>query len=121
MADKSEERVQPIRFVDKDNDESYELDFNRESLQFMANQGFVMDDLVDKIATKGEELWYCAFRAHHRRLSRAQTDKLYKKMGGLSPKVIKRLMELYQQALMSNSIVQDDEDLDANPHVAVEL
>ena len=48
-------------------------------------------------------------------------DKLYEKMGGLSPKVIKRLMELYQQALMSNGIVQDDEELEANPHVTVEL
>ena len=116
-----DERINPIRFTDKDSGEVYELDFNRESVKFMANQGFVMDDFVDQIATKGEELWYYSFRAHHRRLSRTQTDRLYEKMGGLAPKVIKRLIELYQQALMSNNIVQDDEDLDANPHVAVEL
>ena len=116
-----DDRINPIRFTDKDSGEVYELDFNRESVKFMATQGFVMDDFVDMIATKGEELWYYSFRAHHRRLSRAQTDKLYEKMGGLAPKVIKRLIELYQQALMSNNIVQDDEDLDANPHVAVEL
>ena len=117
-----EERINPIRFTDKDTGETYELDFNRESVKFMANQGFVMDEnFVDLIATKGEELWYYAFRMHHRRLSKNQTDKLYEKMGGLSPKVIKRLMELYQQALMSNGIVQDDEELEANPHVTVEL
>ena len=116
-----EERINPIKFTDKDTNETYELDFNRESVKFMAVQGFVMDDVVDMIATKGEELWYYAFRAHHRRLSKSQTDKLYEKMGGLTPKIIKRLMELYQQALMSNGIVQDDEELEANPHVAVEL
>ena len=117
-----DERRQPIRFTDKDSGEVYELDFSRESVQFMAGQNFVVgDNFIDLIATKGEELWYYSFRAHHRRLSRNQTDKLYEKMGGLSPKVIKRLIELYQQALMSNNIVQDDEDLDANPYVTVEL
>lgn len=116
-----EERINPIKITDKDTNETYELDFNRESVKFMANQGFVMDDIVDLIAVKGEELWYYAFRAHHRRLSRNQTDKLYEKMGGLTPQIIKRLMELYQQALLSNSIVQDEEDLEANPHVTVEL
>lgn len=117
-----DERIPPIRITDNDTGESYELDFNRESVKFMANQGFVMDDnFIDLIAKNGEELWYYAFRANHRRMSRNQTDRLYDKMGGLAPKVIKRLMELYNQALMSNSIVQDDEDLDANPHVSVEL
>ena len=114
-----DERINPIRITDKDTGENYELDFNRESVRFMASQGFVMDEnFVDLIATKGEELWFYAFRANHRRMSRNQTDKLYEKMGGLSPKIIKRL---YQQALMSNNIVQDDDDLEANPHVAVEL
>lgn len=117
-----EDRINPIKFTDKDTGETYTLDFNRDSVKFMANQGFVMDDnFVDLIATKGEELWYYAFRAEHKKLARNQTDRLYEKMGGLSPKVIKRLMELYQQAMMSNGIVQDDDELDANPHVAVEL
>ena len=116
-----DERVNPIRFTDKDTGENYELDFNRESVTFMAQRNFTMDDFSDTIAVKGEELWYYAFRAHHKKLSRNQTDKLYEKMGGLSPKVIKRLIELYYQALNSNKIVQDDDELDANPHVTVEL
>ena len=117
-----EERVNPIRFTDNDTGEVYELDFNRESVRFMADRDFVMDaDVGNKIAVKGEELWYYAFRAHHKRLSKGQTDKLYEKMGGLAPKVIDRLILLYYQALNSNNIVQDDEALDANPHVTVEL
>ena len=117
-----DERVNPLKITDNDTGDVYELDFNRESVKYMASQGFTMDDnFVDLIAIKGEELWYYAFRANHRRLSRNQTDKLYTKMGGLAPKIIKRLMELYQQAIMSNNIVQDDEELDANPHITVEL
>lgn len=116
-----DERVNPIIFTDKDTGEVYELDFNRESVKFMATQGFTTDNLIDQIAIRGEEFWFYSFRAKHKRLSRNQTDKLYEKMGGLSPKVIKRLVELYNQALMSNKIVQDDEDLEANPHVAVEF
>ena len=116
-----EERVNPIKFTDKDSGETYELDFNRESVQFSINQGFNQENLIDRIAVDGEAFWYYAFRMHHRRLSRNQTDKLYEKMGGLSPKVIHRLLELYNQAMMSNRIIQEDEDLDANPHVTVEL
>ncbi len=116
-----DERVNPIRFTDKDTGESYELDFNRESVKFMADREFSLENLSEQIATKGEEFWFYAFRAKHRKLSRGQTDKLYAKMGGLSPKIIKRLVELYYQALNSNNIVQDDEELEANPHVTVEL
>jgi len=117
-----DERINPIRVTDKDTGEVYELDFNRESIKFMANNGFAMDDsIINMIAAKGEDLWFYAFRAKHRRLSRSQTDKLYEKMGGITPKVIQRLVDLYNQALLSNNIVQEDEELDANPHVAVEL
>ena len=116
-----DERINPIRITDNDTKEVYELDFNRESVKFMASNGFNAETLIDQIAVKGEEFWYYAFRANHRRLGRNQTDRLYEKMGGLAPKVIARLLELYNQALMSNNIIQDDEDLDANPHIAVEL
>ena len=117
-----EDKVMPIRITDNDTKETYELDFNRESVKFMADRGFVLDqNFGDLIATKGEELWFSAFRANHRRLGGHQTDKLYEKMGGLTPKVIERLIELYYQALSSNNIMQDDEDLAENPHVTVEL
>ena len=117
-----EDKVMPIRITDNDTKETYELDFNRESVKFMAERGFVINEnFGDLIAVKGEEFWFYAFRANHRRLGRNQTDALYKKMGGLTPGIIQRLMELYYQALSSNDIMQDDEDLAANPHVTVEL
>ena len=39
----------------------------------------------------------------------------------IKKQLIERLIELYYQALSSSNIVQDDEDLEANPHVTVEL
>jgi len=117
-----EDRVNPIRITDVDSKETYELDFNRESLRFMADRGFVIDEnFGDLIASKGEEFWFYAFRANHRKMARNQTDKFLEKVGGLTPKIIERLIELYYQALNSNNIVQDDDELEANPHVKVEF
>ena len=114
--------INPIKVTDNDTKEVYELDFNRESLHFMAERGFVIDDnFGDLIAVKGEELWYYAFRANHRKMARNQTDKLLEKLGGLTPRLIERLIELYYQALNSNNIVQDDEDLASNPRMTVEF
>ena len=114
--------IAPIRITDNDLGVTYELDFSRESIKFMANNNFVIDEgMISRIAKDGPELWYYAFRKNHRKIARNQTDALYEKMGGLAPKLIERLVDLYNQALMSNNIVQDDEELDANPHVTVEL
>lgn len=117
-----DETLNPIRITDNDTGETYELDFNHESVKFMAERGFVIgDDFGDLIAAKGAEFWYYAFRAKHRRMARNQTDKLLDKLGGLSPKLIERLIALYYQALSASNIVQDDEDLEANPHMTVEF
>jgi hypothetical protein len=116
------ERVEPIRFTDNETGEQYELDFSRDSVRFMAERGFkVGDNIVDYIAKDGPELWFYAFRKNHKNVGRNKTDALYTKMGGLTPKVIERLALLYNQALMSNNIVQDDEELEKNSRVTVEL
>ena len=122
MKNEKTERVDPIFFKDNEDGEEYTLDFSRESLQFMASRGFKVDsEIIDLIADKGEDLWYYAFRMHHRRLSKGQTNALLEKLGGLTPKIIERLFLLYNQALMSNSIIQDDEDLEKNSRVTVKL
>ena len=117
----SKERIPAVKITDNETGETYELDFNRESTKFIARQGFVVDaSIIDCVADKGEEFWYYAFRANHRKMARNQTDKLLQKVGGLSPKLILRLIDLHNQALESNNIIQDDEDLKANPRVTVE-
>ena len=116
------EKVEPLYITDNQSGVEYTLDFSRESLKYMASQGFkVGEEIFDLIADKGPELWYYAFRMHHRRLSRSQTDELLKLVGGLSPKIIERLFLLYNQALMSNSIIQDDEDLEKNSRGTVKF
>ena len=118
-----EEKINPIKVTDKDTGEVYVLDFSRESVKFMANNDFVFDmkRIIGFIAVEGPELFFYAMRANHKKVARNQADKLYEKMGGLTPKMIARLYDLYNQTIMSNKIVQDDEDLEANPHVDVEF
>ena len=115
-----EERVQPMRITDNDTGEVYELDFSRESIMFMESQGFKVDEAFDFPVTKIPRLFYFAFRKNHRKIAQSQTDKLLAKIGGLTPKMIERIVALYNQTALANN-VQTEEDLAENPHVTVEL
>lgn len=118
----TETRIDPLYITINEKNEEYTLDFSKESLKYMASQKFTVDDgIFDLIADKGLELWYYAFRMHHRRLSRQQTDAILDTVGGLTPKILERLFLLYNQALMSNSIIQDDEELEKNSRVTVKF
>ena len=114
------ERINPIRITDKNSGEVYELDFNRDAIQFAEQNGFKLEDLANFPGTKPREFFYYAFRYHHKRLSRGQTDKLYEKMGGVTGKMLERLIDLYNQAVAANNI-QDEEELAENPFVEVEM
>lgn len=118
MAEK--ERIAPIKITDKDSGNVYVLDFNRDAVRFAEARGFVLDDVAKFPGTKFEELWFYAFRMHHKNLSREKTNKIYELLGGMTEAILMRLFELYQQAQVSNNI-QDEDDLKENPHVAVEL
>ena len=114
------DRVPPItlRFADG---EVYTLDFNRESVKFAEDRGFRYEDVSDFPLTKISELFYYSLRANHRKLSMNQSDALLKKLRGLTPKMIERLIELYAQAINSNNVLQDEEDLAKNAEVTVEM
>lgn len=115
------DKITPIRITDKESGEVYELDFNRESVSFAERNGFKLEDVADFPATKVKEIFFYAFRAHHKKMSRGQTDKiLEEKLHGLTPAILERLIELYQQAVVSNNI-QDEDELAENPLVTVEL
>lgn len=115
-----EERVLPIRFTDNDTGDTYELDFNRESVIFAENREFVPTAVADFPASKVPDFWYYAFRKNHRKLAKNQTDALLEKMGGMTPAILERLVLLYNQARLAN-VIQDEEDLEKNSHVTVEL
>lgn len=107
---KANEKVYPVRLTDTENDEVYELDFSRESVVFAERHKFVLSEALDYPVTGLRDLLYYSFRKNHRNVSREKTDKLFDRWGGGMPeKLAKRLIQLYNQAQNSNSIVEDEE------------
>lgn len=101
-----EERVNPIILTMADGTE-YTLDFNRSSVAWAEQRGFVMEELDSKMMTRVPELFFYAFRMHHPTMTRIQTDKiLFDDMKGLSNEIITRLGALYLQAL--TTLINDD-------------
>ena len=113
------ERIKPMRITIADT--TYELDFSRDSVAFAEDRQFSTDDVVRYPVTKVPEFFYYAFRKNHCKLARSQTDAILDKIGGLTPDMLKRLLLLYNQAAMSNNIMQDEEDLAKNSGVTVEM
>lgn len=119
------DRVNPIRLTDNtgviDNPgDVYELDFSRESIVFAENRGFKVEEVAVYPVTRISEIFYYAFRKNHRRIPREKTDKFMEAWGGIPESVLKRLVELYNQASMSNNI-QIDEDAEKNEMATVEM
>lgn len=116
------ERVKPIRLTEKETGREYILDFTRETVRFAEDRGFDWDELGNKPATLIPLIWYTAFRRYEPRMAFNKAEKLLEDAGGLSPKMIARLKELYDQALAS--LVADDtedEEKAKNAKVTVTL
>lgn len=115
-----EERVNPIRITIANTGETYELDFSRESVRFAEAHGFELDTVTRFPASKVPEFFYLSLRKNHRRLSRAQADAIFEEIGGLTGKVLARLIALYNQAALTN-VIAADEDYEKNANVTVEM
>lgn len=114
------ERVKPIIIHDEDND--YTLEFNREAILFAEARKFDIDDVGKYPMTKIPELFWYAFRMHHKSMSKAQTDKIFfEKLGGFEgvpDGFATRLGELYNAPFVASF---DGETVAKNPNVTVEL
>lgn len=117
----AEDRINPIRITDTDTGKVYELDFNRESVRFVEQQGFKIEETFDYPNVNIPKLFYYAFRANHKNVSLQQTQAILDKMGGITEDIALRLIDLYRQATLANNVLQDKEDLAKNSHVTVEL
>lgn len=117
----AEDRINPIRITDVDSGKVFELDFNRESVRFVEQQGYKLEETFDYPNVNIPKLFYYAFRANHRNVSLQQTQALLDKMGGITEQIALRLVDLYRQATLSNNVIQDEEELGKNSHVTVEL
>ena len=90
------ERVKPIKIHDAETGDEYVLEFDRESVKFAEARGFDIEDVGKYPMTKIPELFFYAFRMHHKNVSRANTDKiLFEELGGLPEGVAERLGALY--------------------------
>lgn len=99
-AEDDRKRIEPLRIKDSETGEVlYTLEFNRESVIFAENHGF--DVMHMKPMTDTYNLFYYAFRMHHRNMSRQQTDRIIDEefggIGGIPEGVIDRLCELYNE------------------------
>ena len=116
-----DERVNPIKLTNNKTGEVFELDFNRETLFAMDRDGFKIDEVTDYPATNIPKLFYYSFRKNHRKLAKSQTDSILQEvLHGVTPKMLERLILLYNQAATANN-VQEDEDLEKNSDVTVEF
>lgn len=115
-----EDRVNPVRITIAKTGETYELDFSRESVRFAEMHGFELDSVTRFPASKIPEFFYLALRKNHRKLSRGQADEIFEEIGGLSGKVLSRLIALYNQAALTN-VIAADEDYEKNAKVTVEM
>lgn len=113
---KEKDFVKPIIIKNGDTDEQYTLEFNADTIRFAEQRGFVIEDVAKFPRTKFEELFYYAFRMHHRNLAKANTDKILASLGGLRnlpDGFAERLGELWAQAF--------DDGNEVNPRMTVEF
>jgi hypothetical protein len=87
-------------------------------VRFAEQRGFDINDLGKFPMTKIPELFFYAFRMHHRNVSRAETDRiLFDEMGGMPNDVAVRLGELYSVPFEALT----NEETGKNSKVTVEM
>ena len=78
-----DERIMPAVITDNKTGDKYELDFSRDSIRFAENRGFELENVAKFPVTGVADLFFYAFRMHHRNVSRDKTDKLMERWGGI--------------------------------------
>ena len=108
MATKKRDRVEPIVLTGEN--ESFTLEFNRASVEYAEKHGFSIEELTSGAYLSGtSELFYYAFRMHHPRMTKAQTDEiLFEELGGMPDGMAERLGELFAEPY--NALVQTEEN-----------
>lgn len=114
------EKVKPIRITDPETNETYVLEFSKESVKFAEDRRFNISELLDFPQTNIPALWFYAFRKNHKNVAKNQTDKLLDELGGLTKDEISRLVQLYNEPANS-LIIMEDEDTRKNGRLTVEL
>lgn len=109
--------INPIIIRDTDTDKEYTLEFNRESIRFAESRGFDINDIERHPMTRVPELFYYAFRMHHKNIARDKADAMLEEIGW-SDVLLERLGQLYAVPFES---LMADEDEPKNSHLTVSL
>ena len=111
------EEVRPI--IIHDGDVDYTLEFDRDSVKFAEARGFSIEKVSDLPMTYIPDLFFYAFRKHHKNVGREKTDRiLFDDLGGLPDGMLERLGQLY--ALPFDALTQS-ENKPKNAKVTVEF
>lgn len=113
------ERVNPIVIRNEETGDVYTLEFDRDSVRFAESRGFDIEDVTKYPLTKVPELFWYAFRMHHKSVSKEKADRiLFDDLGGLPDGAGERLINLYGATMNS---LNNSENKPKNPKVTVEL
>ena len=93
------------------NNKEYTLEFSRQSVKTMEQQGFVLDELTAKPMTMLPMLFQGAFIMHHRGIKRKEMDEIYKNIKDRSA-LMEALMEMYAETL--STLMDDDAEAEGN-------
>lgn len=116
---KAENRVNPMRLTDPETNETYVLEFSRDSVRFAEQRGFKISELTDFPQMNIPAFFFYAFRKNHRGVARDKTDKLLEDLGGLTTAELERLIQLYNQT--NESLIITEEGGRKNSRLTVEL
>lgn len=113
------ERIKPIIIHDVEHNKEYTLEFNRDTIKFAEQRGFMLADVDRFPMTKLPEFFWYAFRMHHPYVSLNQAEKLLERMGGINDAVGRRLGELW--AVPYEALNASENGDEKNVSVTVEL
>ena len=87
----------------------YLLDFTRDSVEWAEDsQKFNISELDNGI--KGSaitKLFYYAFHAHHPEVRKSEAEQVLKDIGGMTPEMLERLVDLYVYTIKSIMATED--------------
>ena len=96
------------------NKKHYDLEFSRNSVKQMEQQGFILDKITDQPMTMVPLLVYGAFMKHNKGIKRSLVDEIYEhiadKVGDGENGFIQTLLEMYSETvnvLMDNNSVEE--------------
>ena len=95
---------------------SYDLEYSRNSVKSMEQQGFVLDQIGDKPMTMVPLLVYGAFMKNHKGIKRSLVDEIYEhiadKIGDGENGFIQTLLEMYADTV--NTLTENNSGDEGN-------